>query len=230
MLKTLLKTELNYDLTDAQLNQFKIYYDLLVSYNKHTNLTRITSLEDVYIKHFLDSALLTRLIDFKKLSTLVDMGAGAGFPSVPILILYPHLKVTIVESQIKRVTFLQELVKTLNLNVDIVHDRVEVYALKTQKHFDVVTARALGELNIILEYGIPMLKEKGYFIAPKGSKYQEEIDAAKHALTILKSEVVKVETLELPNEQGFRANLLILKHTHVSGFPRAYQQMIKKPL
>lgn len=230
MLKTFIKNELNYDLTHHQMDQFNDYYNLLVSYNEHTNLTRITSLEDVNIKHFLDSVLLTKLIDFNSVSTLVDMGAGAGFPSIPILILYPNLRVTIVESQIKRITFLQELTKTLKLNVNIVHERVEVYALKHQKEFDVVTARALGELNIILEYGIPMLKERGYFIAPKGSKYQEEVDAAKHALKKLKSEVVKVDSLELPNEQGLRTNLLIQKQTHVSGFPRAYQQMIKKPL
>ncbi len=221
---------LDYQLTDEQLNQFDTYYQLLVDYNKHTNLTRITSKEDVYIKHFFDSLLLTKLIDFKTIEKLCDMGAGAGFPSIPILIVYPHLKVTIVESQIKRIQFLKELTDTLKLNVEIIHERAEVYAKAHQQVFDLVTARALGELNMILEYGIPMLQDKGYFIAPKGSKYEEELKNATNALKTLKSTLVKVDTLELPNKLGFRANLLIHKQQHVSGYPRPYPMILKKPL
>src|SRR5690606_22758126 len=110
---------LDYTLTDEQLKKFYTYFQLLVDYNKHTNLTRITNEEDVYIKHFLDSLLLTKLIDFKTIEKVCDMGAGAGFPSIPILIFYPQLEVTIVESQIKRVQFLNELIKALGLDVDI---------------------------------------------------------------------------------------------------------------
>src|SRR5690606_11645954 len=99
-----------------------------------------------------------------------------------------------------------------------------------QQVFDLVTARALGELNIILEYGIPMLKENGYFIAPKGSKYEEELDHAMNALKTLKSSVIKIDTLELPSELGFRANLLIQKKHHVENYPRAYPMILKKPL
>lgn len=221
---------LDYTLTDEQLKKFDTYFQLLVDYNKHTNLTRITNEEDVYIKHFLDSLLLTKLIDFKTIEKVCDMGAGAGFPSIPILVIYPHLKVSIVESQIKRIQFLNELIKALSLDVDIVHERAEVYAKTHQQTFDLVTARALGELNIILEYGIPMLKENGYFIAPKGFKYKEELENAKNALKTLKSSVIKVDTLELPSDLGFRANLLIQKKHHVENYPRAYPMILKKPL
>ena len=230
MFKEDILKELNYTLSDDQLKRFDTYYKLLVDYNKHTNLTRITNEEDVYIKHFLDSLLLTKLIDFKTIEKVCDMGAGAGFPSVPVLITYPHLRVTIVESQIKRVQFLNELIKALGLDVDIVHERAEVYAKTHQETFDLVTARALGELNIILEYGIPMLKENGYFIAPKGSKYEEERENAMYALKTLKSSVIKVDTLELPSDLGFRANLLIQKKQHVENYPRAYPTILKKPL
>src|SRR5690606_39865774 len=113
---------LDYTLTDEQLKKFDTYFQLLVDYNKHTNLTRITNEEVVYIKHFLDSLLLTKLIDFKTIEKVCDMGAGAGFPSIPILVIYPHLKVSIVESQINRIQFIHDLYKTLSLDCDHVHD------------------------------------------------------------------------------------------------------------
>ncbi len=230
MFKTLIKDALNIDLTEKQLSMFNDYYNKLIDYNKHTNLTRITDEKEVYIKHFLDSCLLGRLTDFSKIERLCDMGAGAGFPSVPLLIVYPNLKVTIVESQIKRINFLNELKKSLELSFDVIHERAEVYASKNQEKFDVVTARALGELNMILEFGIPMLKVNGHFIAPKGSKYQEEIDAAKNALKTLEAKILKTDTFELVEEAGFRANILIQKTNHVKGYPRAFSLIAKKPL
>lgn len=229
MLKKLFNKYLNYELTDKQVVQFDTYYDFLVSYNEHTNLTRITNKEEAYVKHFLDSCLLGLGIDFNQVESICDMGAGAGFPSIPLLMIYPNLKVTIVESQIKRVEFLNQLKEKLNLEYEVVHERAEVYALKNQQKFDVVTARALGELNIILEYGIPMLKIGGIFIAPKGSKYEEEIKRADKALKILNSKISHIENFELEN-MGFRANIYIIKEKHQSGYPRAYAKIIKNPL
>src|SRR5690606_32889284 len=146
---------------DVIATKFSQYKDLLIEYNKHTNLTRITEANEVYVKHFLDSCLLGELIDFNQVTSLCDMCSGAGFHGVLLLIIYQHLKLTIVESQIKRVQFLNALKEKLALDFEVVHERAEVYAKKNQLKFDLVTARALGELQMILEFGVPMLKTKG---------------------------------------------------------------------
>ncbi len=230
MLKSLFKDNLNYNLSKEQINLFTKYYQKLIEYNKHTNLTRITSLDDVYIKHFLDSVMLTKLLNFNEVKSMCDMGSGAGFPAIPILILYPKIKMTLIDSQIKRVTFLNELKKELNLEYTVIHERAEQYSQENTLKFDLITVRALTELPKILEFGIPMLKEKGYLIAAKGSKYEEEIIASMNALNILKSKLIKVDTFNLPNDTGFRANLLIQKEKHIKGYPREYNQILKKPL
>lgn len=230
MYSNIINENLNIKLTELQEEQFQKYYQHLIKFNEHTNLTRITDEKEVYIKHFLDSCLISNMLDFKEIKNLCDMGAGAGFPSIPLLIIYPHLKITIVESQIKRVNFLKELRSELNISFDIEHERAEVFSKKNPNRFDCVTARALGELNLILEYGVPMLKPEGYFIAPKGAKYLEEIDNSKNALETLKSEIVKISTFELIEDSGFRANILIKKRAHVSGYPREYAKILKKPL
>ena len=230
MLNTYIYNLLGIKLTDHQISQFDAYYNLLVDYNKHTNLTRITSKDDADVKHFLDSLSLSRLIDFSEKIKLCDMGAGAGFPSIPLLILYPNIDLTIVESQIKRIQFLEQLKKKLELNFKIIHDRAEVFAANHLKTFDVVTARALGELRLILEFGVPMLKVSGYFIAPKGSKYEEELALAQNAIEVLKVKLIKRDLFELPNDYGFRANLLFIKENHTNGYPRPYPTIKKKPL
>lgn len=230
MLKEYVQSLLDITLSPKQELLFEMYYNHLVKFNEHTNLTRIVDRKDADIKHFLDSILLSKLLDFNQIETMCDMGAGAGFPSIPLLIVFPNLKVTIVESQIKRINFLNELKVLLNLDFKVVHERAEVYALNNQQSFDLVTARALGELRLILEYGIPMVKVNGYFIAPKGLKYQEEINDAKRALKILSSDIIKIDTFELMNESGFRANILIKKNKHVENFPRAYSTIIKHRL
>ena len=230
MLRNLFQTNLNYELNNEQIELFNLYYNKLIEYNKHTNLTRITEKEDVFIKHFLDSVMLTKLIDFNTINNMCDMGSGAGFPAIPILILYPHLNLTLIDSQIKRVTFLNELKEVLNLNYNVAHERAEVYSLENNLKYDLVTVRALTDLNKILEYGIPLLKKEGYLIAAKGLKYEEEILSSQKALKTLKSVIVKIDEFRLPNDSGFRANLLIKKNNHVKGYPRLYKDIIKKPL
>ena len=230
MLKEIILKHLNKELSNQELELFDLYYETLVSYNEHTNLTRITSRQDADIKHFLDSLLLSKLYPLDHPYRFCDMGAGAGFPSIPLLICYPNLRVVIVESQIKRVNFLLHLKKVLNLDFEVVHERAEVYAQNHLETFDIVTARALGELRLILEFGVPLLKVGGYFIAPKGSKYQEELDQAKEALRKLHMKQISSMEVELPDESGFRMNLLFQKEKHASGYPRPYAVMIKKPL
>ncbi len=230
MLNTLMKQTLGIKLTEAQLSQFDAYYNLLVAFNKHTNLTRIVSRQDADIKHFLDSMLLCRLTDFNNVVSVCDMGAGAGFPSIPLLILFPKIKVTIVESQIKRINFLEQLKARLKLSFEIVHERAEVFSSERIETFDVVMARALGELRLILEFGVPMLKTGGYFIAPKGSKYENELQDAKAAIKVLNVKLVKTDIFELPESNGFRSNLLFIKEKHTTGYPRPFTLIKKKPL
>ncbi len=214
-------------LSDEQLTQFNLYYEFLIEYNKHTNLTRITEKKEVYYKHFFDSLLLIKSCDIMQIQTICDMGSGAGFPSIPLKIMFPHLKVTIVDSLQKRITFLTQLSQKLGLkDVTLVHDRAELFAQKHQEAFDLVTARALGSLKLISEMGIPMIKKTGLFIGLKGAKYEEEIIEAQGILSALKSKITAVRTFELPYEYGMRANIVIQKEKHVTGYPRTYAKMI----
>lgn len=224
-------TKLKINLTQKQLDQFAIYYQFLVEYNKITNLTAITEEKDVYYKHFYDSLLLTQSVDFNKILKMCDIGAGAGFPSIPIKIIYPHLEITIVDSLGKRIKFLEQLIEKLSLEKVILrHSRAEDHALKNLSSYDLVSARAVGHLAIILELGVPMLKVGGYFLAPKGQNYLEEITESKNAISVLKVKKVKTDVFELPFEYGMRANILFQKEKEIKGYPRPYAQISKKRL
>lgn len=222
--------QLKINLNEEQLNQFELYYEKLIAFNTHTNLTTITEKKDVYYKHFFDSLTISYYIDNKS-AKLCDMGSGAGFPSIPLKIVYPDLKITIIDSNNKRIRFLKELVALLNLkNVELIHNRIEVYALKNLKKFDYVTARALGNLTLITEMAVPMLKIGGTFIAMKGSQGEKELEEASNAINITGGKVISERYLQLPLEYGERSIYTIKKVKHVDGYPRQYQQMLKKPL
>lgn len=230
MFKELLKEKLGINITEEQEKQFELYYELLIEYNKHTNLTTITNKDDVYTKHFLDSIMLYKEINEDNLS-ICDMGAGAGFPSIPLKIINPSLHITIVDSLRKRITFLESLINKLNLNnVTLVHERAEVFSLANQKKFDYVTARALGHLRFILEMGVPMLKEGGKFVAMKSVNLESEKEESFNAVTKLKLSLSKTITYELPKIEEDRYLLVYKKGVHVNGYPRANNIMRKKPL
>jgi len=217
--------------SDKQKEQLKTYYQILIAYNKKVNLTRITDEMEVYFKHFYDSLTMAKAIDLLSQKTICDMGAGAGFPSIPLKIIFPHLKVTIVDSLGKRITFLEKLLEALHINdVELIYDRIETYAIKHQNEYDIVTARALGSLQLILELGIPMVKQGKYFIAYKGLNYDHEINDAKNAFHILSAKIKKIVKIDLPDDMGFRALLVIEKEKHINGYPRLYAIMKKKPL
>ena len=169
-------------LSQKQLQQFEIYYQTLIEWNQKMNLTAITNKEEVYLKHFYDS--LTISFDFQlNNQTLCDIGAGAGFPSIPLKIVYPDLKITIVDSLTKRITFLKHLIQVLDLkNVEAISARAEDYALKHRESFDIVTARAVARLNILDELCLPLVKQDGYFITLKGLKAKEELLEAKKGI------------------------------------------------
>ncbi|NWN45809.1 16S rRNA (guanine(527)-N(7))-methyltransferase RsmG [Candidatus Phytoplasma pruni] len=193
-----------FNLNELQLEQFKTYYSFLIEYNEKTNLTALSSEKDVYLKHFYDSLLISQNIDLNKIDTLSDLGTGAGFPSIPLKILFPHLKIFLIDSSLKKINFLESLVKKLNLtDVFLFHQRIEQH----DKQYDLVIARALGKLKLILKLASPLIKKKGYFIAMKGPNYEAEL---KH-LKMTKIKLKQKFFLELPEELGKRVNLLFQK-------------------
>ncbi|GEP15924.1 ribosomal RNA small subunit methyltransferase G [Leuconostoc mesenteroides subsp. cremoris] len=191
-------------LTTQQVRQFERYYELLVATNEHVNLTAITEKKDVYLKHFYDS--LTVAMYEQKLksseSTLIDIGTGAGFPSLPLKIAFPDLKITMVDALKKRVNFLQEVVDTLDLTgVEIVHGRAEDIGQnpKYRENFDYATARAVARTSVLAEYTLPFVKIGGRFLVMKGSAaYQELLDGQK-ALAMLGGQVNEEFVFKLPN-------------------------------
>jgi len=232
MFKDDIKKNLAVEISSNQLKQFDIYYNFLIEYNEITNLTRITDEEEVYYKHFYDSLTIVKSLDITKITTLCDMGAGAGFPSIPLKIMFPHLHITIIDSLGKRITFLKQLIEKLDLkNVTLIYDRIENYAKNHHNSFDLVTARALGKLNLILELGLPMNKVNSYFLAYKSKSYDEELTEASNALNLLGGKVIKVIPFEIPNAYGDRVHILILKHKKSPLiYPRSFSAIKKKSL
>ena len=216
-------SKLNINITPLQIQQLERYYELLIEYNKVMNLTGITDKEDVYLKHFYDSLTIVKVIDLNNYETLCDVGTGAGFPGLVIKILYPHLKVTLLDSLNKRLNFLNIVIKELNLkDIITVHTRVEEY----NKKFDVTVARAVAPLNILLEYCIPITKVNGYFIAMKGKN-----EEANNALLKLNSEIIATNSFLLPIENSNRTIIKIKKIKETDKkYPRKYSEIKKNPL
>lgn len=221
----------NFDLTDKQKTQFEQYFKDLVETNEHVNLTRITDKEDVYLKHFFDS--ITPLFTFKdvftKGATLCDVGAGAGFPSIPLKILLPDLKITIVDSLAKRLTFLKGLITKLGLSeVELVHGRAEDVGQNKlyREHFDLVTARAVANMTVLSEYCLPLVKKGGYFVALKGPKVEGELEESSKAIQVLGGEKVSETELTLPNSDEERTLILIKK---IKQTPKKYPRQAGTP-
>lgn len=232
MFKDDIKRYFDIDLSQKQLDQFDTYYKFLVEYNKVTNLTRITDQQEVYYKHFFDSLTLIDSVDLNQINSLCDMGAGAGFPSIPLKIIFPHLHITIIDSLGKRITFLNQLIEKLGLShVFLVYDRIENYAKLNHNQFDLVTARALGKLSLILELGLPMNKVNGLFVAYKSKNYEQELNEASNAIDVLGGKLNKVVPLEIPNGYGDRVHIIIKKHQKSPlNYPRPFSAIKKKNL
>lgn len=218
-------------LSSKQIKQFELYYQTLIEWNEKMNLTAITNEEEVYLKHFYDS--LTISFDYPlSHQSLCDIGAGAGFPSIPLKIVFPDLKVTIVDSLTKRITFLQHLFKVLNLtDVSAVSARAEEYALNHRESFDIVTARAVARLNILDELCLPLVKVDGDFITLKGLKAQEELTEAQSGIVKLGGKVYKEVNFTLTDENDHRCNIYIHKvKSTPQKYPRQFGKIKKKPL
>ena len=203
-------------LSSQQIQQYEQYYELLVEWNQKMNLTAITEKEEVYLKHFFDSITAAFYFSFHGQNFyLCDVGAGAGFPSIPIKIAFPNIHVTIVDSLNKRITFLENLAQQLQLNdVQFIHDRAETFGhVKEHREiYDIVTARAVARMSVLSELCLPLVKVGGTFIAMKGSSGKEELDSSKKAIALLGGEVRKSNSFVLPVEESERNIFLIEKN------------------
>lgn len=221
---------LGINITDKQLCDLETYYEMLIEYNNHTNLTRITEKEDVYLKHFYDSLTLIKAINLDNQNVL-DIGTGAGFPGLVLKIVFPNLNITLVDSLNKRITFLNSVIDKLNLkNIKSIHARAEDFVKENKETFDVVTSRAVANLQVLSELCIPAVKVNGYFI-PMKAEAKEEIKEAKNAIETLGGVLKEVIEFELPNKEGIRNLIKIQKNNKTSDkYPRKFAEIKKKPL
>ncbi len=199
--------KLNIVLTEEQLEKLEKFYNLLIEWNKKINLTRITEKEDVYLKHFYDSLTITKVVDLSKIETLCDVGTGAGFPGIILKIVYPNLKITLIDSLQKRVNYLNEIIKELDLkDIKAIHTRGEDYHEK----FDIVTARAVANMEKLTKYTMHLVKKDGSFIAMKGN-IEEELTKTMENKMNKKYKIEKIEKFTLPKEESLRS-LVIIKN------------------
>lgn len=217
-----------------QKEQFSIYFTTLIEWNEKINLTGLTSESDVYLKHFFDSLSAAFYFDFTKIQSVCDVGAGAGFPSIPLKICYPHLQVTIVDSLKKRIGFLNQLSVALSLeNVAFYHDRAENMGknVSFRESFDLVIARAVARMSVLSELCLPLVKKQGTFLAMKGAKAKEEIELAKPAIEVLGGKVKQMHTFTLPLEDSERSIIEIIKARKTPGkYPRKAGLPNKEPI
>ncbi|MBI5974964.1 16S rRNA (guanine(527)-N(7))-methyltransferase RsmG [Staphylococcus canis] len=221
-------------LSDQQKQQFETYYEMLVTWNEKINLTSITEEHEVYLKHFYDSITPSFYQDFNQPLRLCDVGAGAGFPSIPLKIVFPEIQVTIVDSLNKRIQFLNQLANALELEgVNFVHERAENLG-KNQDYrasFDIVTARAVARLSVLSELCIPLVKKHGVFLALKSSKGKEELEEARFGIGIFGGRVSDIYTFELPEDAGERQIIKIEKRSQTpKKYPRKAGTPNKSPL
>lgn len=216
-------------LTDVQKRQFDRYYELLIEWNRVMNLTGITEYDEVNLKHFTDSLTIVRIKDMENVSTLIDVGTGAGFPGIPIKIAFPYIKVTLLDSLNKRIKFLNQVVEELDLeDVVTLHGRAEDYAKKEEyrEQFDLCASRAVANLSTLSEYCLPFIKKGGCFVSYKSADSDEEIQQSEKALDILGGKIEKVDKFVLPGSDMGRALVMIEK---VKNTPRKYPRKAGLP-
>ena len=224
--------ELKIELNKSQIRQFYKYMELLISWNQKINLTAITEPAEIIQKHFVDSATIVKHL--KDVKTLIDVGTGAGFPGVPIKILMPEIKITLIDSLNKRIMFLEELFKELNIeNIEAIHMRAEEAGKnkKYREQYDVVVSRAVANMSTLAEYTLPLVKLKGKAIYMKGPEIDKELEQSQKAVNVLGGTFEKVEHLNLPNSDIKRNNIIIDKIRQTpTKYPRKPGDAKKMPI
>lgn len=235
--KRLLKERLEvYPVTldERMLQQFVDFYEILIEWNQVMNLTAIVEYQEVVDKHFADSISLINVIDLHQERTVIDVGTGAGFPGIPLKILFPDLKITLLDSLNKRVRFLNEVICRLGLSgIDAIHGRAEDFAKKEgyRENFDVCVSRAVANLATLSEYCIPYVRKGGYFISYKSGEIEEELKASENAVRILGGKLEDVIKFSLPGTDINRSFVKVRKIENTKRkYPRKAGLPAKEPL
>ena len=226
--------KLGISLTEQQSEQLYEYYRLLVEWNSFMNLTGITEFSEVVQKHFVDSLSIVKVKNMNDVDNLIDVGTGAGFPGLPLKIVFPHLKVTLLDSLNKRIDFLNAVIEKTGLTgIETIHGRAEDFARneKYREQYDMVVSRAVANLAVLSEYCIPYVKMDGYFIPYKSGEIEDELNESKKAIKILGGKTQKVVQFELPDTDIARS-LVIIKKEKSTGmkYPRKSGIPSRKPL
>lgn len=222
--------KINVDVNEEQISKLDIYLKNLLKWNEKINLTNIIKTEDIYLKHFYDSITLIKAIDLNKNIKVCDIGTGAGFPGLVLKIIFPNISINLVDSLGKRINFLEDTVKLLDLfDIEIINSRAEDYIRNHIEEFDLITCRAVSKLNIISEICLPGVKLNGYFIPMKG-KIEEEIKNTKY-LNKLGSKLENIISFKLPIENSERNLIVIKKYNKIDlKYPREFNKILKNPL
>lgn len=226
--------ELGISLSDRQTSQLVQFYRMMYDRNQVMNLTAVTEWDEVQTKHFLDSLLLIKVLDLSKRMSVLDLGTGAGFPGIPLKIVFPHLDFVLVDSLNKRVGFLNEVITALGLtNIQALHGRAEDLGKRKEyrESFDLVVSRAVANLSSLSEYCIPFVRKDGFFISYKAAQISEEVRRAEAAIRILGGKVSEVMTVPLPGTDMERSFVVIRKENRTpSRYPRKAGTPSKEPL
>lgn len=221
-------------ISTGQLKQFDRYISLLIEWNQKMNLTAIIKPEEIIVEHFLDSLSLINIGDMKDVSTLIDVGTGAGFPGVPLKIMMPHIRVVLLDSLRKRTEYLRNLKVELGLdNMEIYHSRAEDSGAKSDMRgqFDIAVSRAVAPLNVLSELCLPFVKDGGVFVAYKGPAAQDELSAARDAIKILGGGIAKINRVDVPYSPKEHNLIIIQKLTQtIKKYPRSPGKIKKSPL
>jgi 16S rRNA (guanine527-N7)-methyltransferase len=224
--------EINIKLDTNQIEQFYKYMQMLIEWNQKINLTAITKPDEIILKHFVDSLTIEKYIGDKK--TIVDVGTGAGFPAIPLKIYRKDLKIVLVDSLNKRINFLNEVIKELNLeNIETIHSRAEEFGQnkKYRESFDIATSRAVANLATLSEYLIPLVNKNGKCICMKGQEIEEELQKSKKAIQVLGGKIISVDEFSLPNSD-IKRNIIEIKKTNKTPekYPRKPGTPAKEPI